>query len=490
MQSSVPAIRIGACNRQPVNTDGAFVLYWMIAARRTRHSFALQRAVDWACTLQRPLVILEALRCDYPWASARLHRFVIDGMAVQARRTARTRALYYPYVEPAVGAGKGLLATLARRACVVVTDCYPCFFLPAMVAAAGRQVPVFMEEVDGNGLYPLAATDRVFTTAASFRRHLQKELPGEHLWIFPRAEPLARLPRIGAGNELVPAAVRRRWPPATESLLAGGDLAGLPIDHAVQPTALRGGAARAEATCARFIQHGLPRYLEARNQPGADVASGLSPYLHAGHMAAHEVFRRVTARDDWAPDRLAERATGSREGWWGASAEVEAFLDQLVTWREIGFNMSAKRADYARYESLPAWARETLEAHRADERPHLYSLAELEAAQTYDPLWNAAQRQLVREGRIHSYLRMLWGKKVLEWTRTPRAALAALIDLNDKYALDGRDPNSYSGIFWCLGRYDRAWGPERPIYGKVRYMSSESAARKLRVDGYLRAYGP
>lgn len=490
MQSSVPAIRIGACNGQPVNTGGAFVLYWMIAARRTRHSFALQRAVDWARALQKPLIILEALRCDYPWASARLHRFVIDGMAEQARRVARTRALYHPYVEPAVGAGKGLLAALARRACVVVTDRYPCSFLPAMVAAAGRQVPVFMEQVDGNGLYPIDATDRVFTTAASFRRHLQKALPDEHLRAFPQAEPLAALPRVAASDDLVPADVRRRWPPAAERLLAGEDVAALPIDHAVQPTALRGGAARAEAACAHFLAHGLARYGEARNQPEAEVTSGLSPYLHFGHMAAHEVFHRVMAADGWTLDRLAERATGSREGWWGASAGVEAFLDQLITWREIGFNMSAKRADYDRYESLPAWALQTLEAHGADERPHLYTLAELEAADTHDPLWNAAQRQLVREGRMHGYLRMLWGKKVLEWSRTPRAALAALIELNDKYALDGRDPNSYSGIFWCLGRYDRAWGPERPIFGKVRYMSSESAARKLRVGGYLRAYGP
>jgi len=148
------------------------------------------------------------------------------------------------------------------------------------------------------------------------------------------------------------------------------------------------------------------------------------------------------------------------------------------------------RSDYDQYDSLPPWARQTLQEHAGDRRSHLYSLDQFEAAVTHDPLWNAAQRQLVQEGRMHNYLRMLWGKKILEWTPQPQEALAILIELNNKYALDGRDPNSYSGIFWCLGRYDRAWGPERPVYGKVRYMSSENTARKVRVQAYLERYAP
>jgi deoxyribodipyrimidine photo-lyase len=149
--------------------------------------------------------------------------------------------------------------------------------------------------------------------------------------------------------------------------------------------------------------------------------------------------------------------------------------------REVGYNFSSQAGVYDRYESLPAWALKTLRQHARDEREHVYSLEEFEAAKTYDPLWNAAQTQLVREGCIHNYLRMLWGKKILEWSRSPQGAVDVLIHLNNKYGLDGRDPNSYSGIFWCLGRYDRPWGPERPIYGQVRYMSSESTARKVSV---------
>ena len=180
---------------------------------------------------------------------------------------------------------------------------------------------------------------------------------------------------------------------------------------------------------------------------------------------------------------------GRREGFWGLSAPAEAFVDQLVTWRELGYNRCALDPDHDRYETLPDWARATLDEHAADPRPHLYDLAAFERAETHDPLWNAAQNQLVREGRIHNYLRMLWGKKVLEWSRSPREALAILIELNNRYALDGRNPNSYSGIFWIFGRYDRPWGPERPIFGKVRYMTSANTARKVRVVEYVERYG-
>ena len=155
-----------------------------------------------------------------------------------------------------------------------------------------------------------------------------------------------------------------------------------------------------------------------------------------------------------------------------------------MTWRELGYNMSSHRDDYDQYESLPDWVQATLAKHEGDPREQVYSLDEFATAATHDPLWNAAQTQLVREGRIHNYLRMLWGKKILEWSATPRDALATMIELNNRYALDGRNPNSYSGIFWTLGRYDRPWGPERPIFGSVRYMSSDNTRKKLRANDY------
>ena len=158
-----------------------------------------------------------------------------------------------------------------------------------------------------------------------------------------------------------------------------------------------------------------------------------------------------------------------------------------MTWRELGYVFCARRADYASFDSLPEWALATLSAHARDPRPQLYTTAEFQAAATHDPLWNAAQRQLLRQGRIHNYLRMLWGKKILEWSPSPRAALDTLIELNNRFALDGRNPNSYSGLFWTLGRFDRPW-PERAVFGSVRCMTSDSTARKLDVEPYLRRF--
>ena len=487
--SAIPEIRIRSLNAAPVRAGGGFVLYWMTACRRLGWNFALERAAGEARRLGKPLVILEALRCGYPWASDRIHRFVLDGMAEHAARLATSAVRYHPYVEPEAGAGKGLLAAFAAHACLVVTDDFPAFFLPRMLAAAGPQVPVRLEAVDSNGLLPLRAADHDYVTAAHFRRFLQKVLPG-HLGHFPAEDPLHELPPRLAR---LPAGIAARWPAADPALLSGEApalLAALPIDHSVPPAAgARGGDAAGERRLARFLDQRLERYGEGRNDPGEEVTSGLSPHLHFGTVSAHQMFAAVAARERWTPERLAAKATGAREGWWGMSPAAEKFLDEAVTWREVGYNMAAHRPDFERYESLPAWAQATLSRHEGDPRPELYSRDELEAGATHDELWNAAQGELRGAGRIHNYLRMLWGKKVLQWSPTPREALATLIHLNNKYALDGRDPNSYTGIFWCFGRYDRPWPPERPVFGTVRYMTSESTRRKFKVDAYIDSHG-
>jgi deoxyribodipyrimidine photo-lyase len=479
---AVPASRIRILDAAPPRADRDYVLYWMIAARRPRWNFALDRAAELARELGRPLLVFEALRCDYRWASDRHHRFVIDGMADNAAAFAG-RVTYLPYVEPWRGAGKGLLEALAARAAAVITDAFPGFFLPRMVAAAATRLGVHFEEVDGNGLLPLAAAPRAFERAVDFRRFLQREL-ASHLGQLP--SPAS--PRTAACE--VPADVLQRWPPADlGALRRPGGLASLPIDHRVAAVGMAGGEAAAAAMLSGFVEHRLARYGERRDVEH-DVGSGLSPYLHFGHVSTHRILAAIADRERWSPARLGDAGRGERQGWWGMSEAAEGFLDQLVTWRELGFNFAAHRADHERWESLPEWARRTLAAHEPDARPELYDLAELESAATGDALWNAAQSQLLREGAIHNYLRMLWGKKILEWSPSPQAALERMVQLNNRWALDGRDPNSYTGILWCLGRHDRPWAPERPIFGSVRYMSSANTARKMNVKGYLRRFSP
>ena len=484
----VPPIRIRLLNQASTNPDGQFVLYWMVANRRLTDNFSLDRAIEWCRKLRLPLVILEALRCDYPWASDRLHRFVLQGMIDHATALQETDVTYHAFVETERKQGSGLLVSLARHASIIVTDDFPCFFIPEMLAAASQKVNIKCEAVDSNGLFPMRAADKVFSTAHSFRRFLQKEL-FFHLGEFPLPDPFAKANFVSKAE--IPKSILSRWPDQSlESLKASlGQLARFPVNHRVTPANFDGGSKAALNQMQLFFEHRLKHYAEGRNHPDQNVSSELSAYLHFGHISAHRIFREVAQRESWSLDRIEGRkATGSRADWWQMSEPSEGYLDELITWRELGYNMCWQREDYDQYSSLPDWARKTLEDHQQDIREHQYSLEQFESAATHDPVWNAAQNQLIREGRLHNYLRMLWGKKILEWSGSPQAALETMIELNNKYALDGRNPNSYSGIFWCLGRYDRAWGPERKIFGKVRFMSSENTLRKLKMKNYLETY--
>ena len=264
---------------------------------------------------------------------------------------------------------------------MVVTDEQPGFFLPAMVAAAAAKLDVRVEQVDGNGILPLRAADAAFPTAITFRRHLQRiGLP--YLTSFPRPRPLVRLPATLRDADLSGTIVRK-WPRASDALLRADPaaLAALPIDHAVAPVAYRGGAEAGEAVLATFVADRLARYGEGRNHPDDDAASGLSPYLHFGHVGAHDVVARVWKAVDWEPARVAgAKVTGSKTGWWGMPAGAEAFLDEVIVWRELGYGFCFHRKDHARYGSLPPWARDTLAAHANDPRPHLYTRTQLATA--------------------------------------------------------------------------------------------------------------
>ncbi len=481
--------RVRRLNAAPVREQAGYVLYWMIAARRTSFNFGLDRAIAWAHKLSRPLIVFEPLRVGYAWASDRLHRFIIDGMSDKHRKFNDIPLLYYPYIEPTKDADKGLLAALSANACIIVSDDFPCFFLPRMMAAAAAALPVCLEVVDSNGLLPMRSADHAFTAAYHYRRHLQKTFPA-FAEKTPQANPLKALD-LPVNKGLLDS-IQKHWPSAPEDLLAGDSqaLAQLPIDHSVPISPIPGGEAAARAALETFIKHRLARYKEAHNEPEIEGTSHLSPYLHFGHIGAHEIFLAVMKQEKWSLFNLGTKPNGVREGWWGVSAGAEAFLDQLVTWRELAYNQCAfSPKNYERYESLPAWAQETLAKHQRDPRPHVYSRAQLEAGLTHDPLWNAAMGQLRTEGWFHNYMRMLWGKKILEWSRTPREALGHMIAIMDRWSLDGRDPNAYAGYFWTLGRYDRPW-PERPIFGTVRSMSSVSTARKFSVKNYIELYAP
>jgi deoxyribodipyrimidine photo-lyase len=282
----------------------------------------------------------------------------------------------------------------------------------ALLGAAQQRIEARCEAIDGCGLVPLSVMDRERVTAASFRRAAQRELP-THLQTLPRVEPLRRLalPKL---PEHALREIAARWPAADDLVDRPALLAELPIDHAVGRIALAGGAVAATTRVRAFVRDGLAVYADRRSHPDDVAGSGLSPYLHFGHASPHAVLRALAEHHEWTPADLAPKPTGSREGWWGLPRSTESFLDELVVWREVGFDFAVHHSDVYAWNTLPSWAKATLAKHAGDPRPELYDFDRLESANTGDELWNAAQRQLLRTGTIHNYLRMLWGKKVLE----------------------------------------------------------------------------
>jgi deoxyribodipyrimidine photo-lyase len=478
--------RLRRLNEVRIAPAGDYVLYWAQIYRRLERNHALDYALKCAEELGRPLVVYEGLRIDYPWASRRLHRFVLEGMEANAARAAELGLNYWPFVEREKGEGRGLLRRLSERAALVVTDDYPCFVVPPQAEALARRVEVPVFAVDSNSLVPLSLLGPAVSAAAHLRPRIHKAL----------AE--AWLHRAAAKPRLSGAATKRRKAPfetwKAKSVAAFVDA--LPLDPSVPVVAQTpGGTPAGRARLRGFVRKQLRGYAEARSEPRSPAeghASGLSPYLHFGHLSVEEVAETVLATTGkWSPGELRLHNRGKREGFFCDNPDVNAFLDEALTWRDVGFQWHwSRRRDTASLETaLPAWALATLGAHAGDPRPRIYSAEEMENGATHDPLWNAAQRDMAARGKMHGWLRMYWAKKILEWTRSPEEAIATALALNDRYELDGRDPNGCVGVLWSIGGlHDRPWG-ERPVFGQVRYMSFEGARRKFDAAAYVRAAG-
>ena len=479
--------RVFKRNQNEPNPDGEFVLYWMQINRRFHYNFALEYAVGWANKLDKPLLILEAFSCDYPWATDRTHTFMMQGMKEHLETIDRRSFNYLPFVEKESGQYEQLLMSLSTRASLLVTDEYPVFIMKERNATLPDQVHIPYYSVDSNGLIPLGLTEKDPYSAYLFRKTMQKYFV-EAYTNPPKENPLEEL--NNRSHIELPDSIFEGLPDGEEALSDIAEtISGISIDHSVKPIEWHGGRNAALQKMHYFMENGLMQYGELRNDPDENKTSKMSAWLHFGKISEYEVVREVLSHQPqgWDLDRITYN-NGSRNGFFNGHSSIDAYLDELITWREVGFHFAHHRDDYDQFESLPDWALETLNEHKSDPREWTYSYDELAESRTHDEIWNAAQTQLREEGIIHNYLRMLWGKKVLEWTPDPETALQYLIDLNNTYAIDGRDPNSYSGIFWCFGRFDRAW-QERPVFGKIRYMTSDSTRKKVQMKQYLSRYG-
>ena len=439
--------RIRSLNGQPILADRPYVLYWMQSAQRSSCNHALEYALRQANMMRKPLLVYFGVTDNFPEANERHYRFMLEGLReTQADLAGRGIRLITLRASPETGA-----LALSGSAAMTVTDRgylrVERAWRDALADGAGCRVI----QVETNVVVPVETASGKEEYAAATLRPKIRRLIG--LFDDPPEEEKAQVPSLGLSLPFE----------ALDLTDIDAALGLLNIDRSVQPAGIRGGASEAKRLLGAFIRDKLYRYAQHANDPGEDLSSGLSPYLHFGQISPLQVMAAL--RDESGENR-------------------DAFLEELTVRRELSMNYVLYNPGYDAYESLPAWARATLDKHSADPRPYVYIRDELDSARTHDPYWNAAQREMVLTGRMHGYMRMYWGKKLLEWGRTPREAFYTALSLNNRYCPDGRDPNSFAGIAWCFGKHDRPWG-ERDIFGNVRYMNAKGLERKFDMRRYL-----
>jgi photolyase PhrII len=452
-------------NGKRYHADGLFVLYWMQSTHRLTENWALRAAVRTANRLKRPLVIHQGLDPTYPYASDRHHTFILQG-ARDTAQDAYERGLYYHFVlRRTRDDDRRVVDRLAQQAYVVVTDLFPTAGIHERTTRFAERVSCRVLAVDSVCTVPSGIFEKAEYAARTIRPKIAKLL--DHA-LEPVDDDLPHVAVSAALHQTIrdvlhcaPLPVRTM----SDSDIAR-EVAACAIDHHVGAVALRGGSNAAEWQLQRFTGSALADYAAQRNEAAnADGTSQLSPYLHFGHIASAHVVRSARAANVPADS-------------------LDAFVQQVTTWRELSYNWCIRTPQADTLAALPAWIQRTMAEHADDPRAVLYDLPTLERGATHDALWNAAQHQLVRTGFMHNYPRMLWGKTMLLWTTDYEQARQWLFYLNDKYALDGRDPNSVGGIMWCLGLWDRPWG-NKPIWGGIRPMVTARATRKFDVTAYI-----
>lgn len=448
--------RVLQLNEKRINEKARYVLYWMQMFKRTSHNHALAWAIRKANEMKLPLVVYEGLKYYYPWASDRLHTFILEGVEEKRKEFDRLGIRYIFYLQKDESSPKNTVAKLAQNSALIVTDDFPCFIIPGHNRRIAERAEIAVHAVDSNGTIPMSKFDKEEYSAYTIRPKIKKLLPN---FLKPLAEETVEIDSTNIDIDS-----------SFETIVTSDSIAELvsqcDIDHSVMPSPVyHGGTANGRKRLKKFVAEILPDYDKARNKPDRDGSSRLSAYLHFGFLSPLEIALAV------------QEAEAPQES-------KDAYLEELIVRRELSFNMTRHNPKYDSLAALPDWVHRTMRAHADDEREVTHTLEELEAGQTHDELWNACQREMVLTGEMHNYVRMLWGKNVIAWSRSYEEAFETLVHLNNKYCLDGRNPNSYAGILWCFGKHDRPW-MERPVFGQIRYMTSGSTGRKFDSKKYI-----
>ena len=437
--------RILVLNDRPVR-DRGFVLYWMQAAQRAEWNHALESAVRLANERGKPVLAAFSLTDDFPEANARHYAFMLEGLKeTQAALAKRGIGLLILRGSP-----EQTIPALAKDADAVVTDDGYLRIQVQWRRQVAERCDCRVTEVTTNVIVPVeTASEKENFSAGTLRPRIHKHLDA---FLVPLKHTKSKTSSLKLDIESfviadIEAALKK-----------------LKIDRSVTPSPFyTGGTSQAKKRLKEFIKDKLDDYADKRNDPLQDCQSNLSPYLHFGQISPLYIALEI-------------QKSGSKC--------VDDFLEELIVRRELSHNFLYYNPRYDDYDALPPWALRTLNFHAKDKRDFVYSQKQFENAQTHDPYWNAAQMEMVLTGKMHNYMRMYWGKKILEWTNTPKYAFETALYLNNKYELDGRDPNSFAGVAWCFGKHDRAWG-ERPVFGKIRYMNAAGLKRKFDADAYV-----
>ena len=437
--------RIHGSSDGTAREHGDHVLYWMQDAVRTEYNHALEYAIIEANSLKKPLIVLFALTDQFPEATMRQYTFLIEGL-VEVYHLLTERGIRF---QVSIGDPWITIPAAAEDACLLVTDCGHLRIQRLWRETVWERVSCPKVMVETGVIVPVsAASSKMEWSAGTFRPKITRQLP-DYLVPLNLVTPLYSSLGWDSGGLIFN---------TPEDLLSR-----LSLDQTVSPVSIKGGQTSAKAQLSWFVRERLHLYGDHHNDPTARATSRISSYLHFGQISPLSV----------ALDVIAAKSPGNA-----------VFLEQLIVRRELATNFVHYNPGYDMYDTaIPDWSKRTLLLHQNDTREYAYTRAVLEAGDTHDPYWNAMQTELALTGYLHGYLRMYWGKKILEWSETPEEAFDTAIYFNNRYELDGHDPNGYTGVAWCFGRHDRPW-KERSIFGTVRYMNDSGLRRKFRIDAY------
>jgi deoxyribodipyrimidine photo-lyase len=426
---------------------GKYVLYWMQAAQRTEYNHALEYAIRTANKLKKSVLVFFGITESWPEANLRHYYFMLEGLK-EVQKTLKAKGIQMVIRRNSPDSGA---IELSRDAALVVADAGQLRIQKKWRMNVVKQIDCPLYEVETNLIVPVQeASSKKNFSAGTFRLRITKKLD---YYLVPLKHSKPKLDSLGMKfytfdiNDIDKA------------------LSKLDIDRSVAKVGgFQGGTKQAKRRLSNFIKTKLDRFADLRNDPTADYVSNMSPYLHFGQISSLYIALEVTK---------------------SPGAGKDAYLEELIVRRELSHNFIFYNSRYDSFACLEPWAKRTLNFHRRDKREYVYTFEQFEKAQTHDPYWNAAQNEMLITGKMHGYMRMYWGKKILEWSRNPQTGFKIALQLNDKYELDGRGPNAFAGVAWCFGKHDRAWG-ERPVFGKIRYMNAAGLKRKFDADDYVK----